>query len=126
MLLVTAGDRYLTDTLKTGLAESRADVTTTTPENAKGDAVRRDVAAGRYDLVIFDGVRPDAPPEANTLYFGALPPGKAYQGAKSVEGPQVLDWDIGHPLMQYIRDLSVVLDRQGDGRHRAAARARPR
>ncbi len=58
--------------------------------------------------MIFDGVKPDSPPEANALYFGVFPPGPAYAKAKDVEQPVILDWDIGHPIMQYIRDLSLV------------------
>ncbi len=109
VLLVTLGNKYLQDALKTPLAESRSDVTTTTPENAKTDAVKRDMAAGKYDLVIFDQCRPETPPAANALYFGALPPGPAYEKTKDVEGPTILDVNASHPLMQFIRDLSVVL-----------------
>ncbi len=109
VLLVTLGNKYLQDALKTPLADSRADVTITTPEAAKGEAVVRDMASGKYDLVIFDQCRPDTPPAANALYFGALPPGPAYEKTKDVEGPTILDVNASHPLMQFIRDLSVVL-----------------
>ena len=109
VLLVTLGNKYLQDALKTPLADSRADVTITTPEAARGEAVVRAMAAGKYDLVIFDQCRPDAPPAANALYFGALPPGSAYEKTKEVEGPTILDVNASHPLMQFIRDLSVVL-----------------
>jgi hypothetical protein len=109
VLLVTNGDRYLIDTLKTTAAETLLDLAQTTPEGFKGDPYRRDVAAGRYDLVIFDGVQPETNPEANTLYFGAFPPGKLYEGVKTVEAPVILDWDIAHPLLQYIRDLRLIV-----------------
>jgi hypothetical protein len=108
VLLVTTGDRYLVDTLRTPTAEQLADVTDVTPEQAKGDEVLRAVGAGKYDLVIYDRTRPDTPPEANALYIGALPPGKGFEKAKEVEGPHILDWNLSHPLMQYIRDLSLV------------------
>jgi hypothetical protein len=49
-------------------------VTTATLDESKGDPIRRDVQAGRFDLIIYDRVRPEGNPEANTLYFGALPP----------------------------------------------------
>lgn len=109
VVLVTLGNKYLQDALKTPLAASRSDVTITTPENAKTDAIKRDMAAGKYDLVIFDQCRPEAPPAANALYFGALPPGPAYEKTKDVEGPTILDVNASHPLMQFIRDLSVVV-----------------
>jgi hypothetical protein len=108
VLAISDGNRYLTDTLKTPSAAERADVTTLTAEEAKSEAVARDVKGGRYDLVIYDGVKPDAPPAANALYFGVFPPGPAYAQPKDVPQPVILDWDIGHPMMQYIRDLSLV------------------
>jgi hypothetical protein len=108
VLLVTLGNKYLEDALKTPLAASRADVTNTTPEGMKGDAVKRDMAAGKYDLVIFDQCRPETPPAANALYFGALPPGPTYEKTKDVDEPTILDVNSAHPLMQFIRDLSVV------------------
>jgi len=108
VLLVTPGNRYLVDTLRTQTAAERADVVVVTPAQAKADPFSRDVKSGRYDLVIYDQTRPDAPPEANALYFGVLPPGKAYEKSRPVENPVVLDWDVSHPLMQYIRDLPTV------------------
>lgn len=109
VLLVSSGDRYLAGTLKTETAAQLADVTVVTPEQAETDPYLRDAATGRYDLVIYDRVRPTASPEANTLSFGSLPPGKAFDKAKDVEGPVILDWNLAHPLTQYIRDLSLVL-----------------
>jgi hypothetical protein len=109
VLLVTAGNKYLQDALKTPLADSRSDVVIVNPEAARGDAVKRDMAAGKYDLVIFDQFRPEASPAANTLYFGAFPPGAAYEKTKEAIGPTILDVNASHPLMQFIRDLSVVL-----------------
>ena len=108
VLAISDGNRYLTDTLKTPSATERADVTTLTPEEAKNATVVRDIKGGRYDLVIYDGVKPDAPPAANALYFGVFPPGPAYAQPKDVPQPVILDWDIGHPIMQFIRDLSLV------------------
>ena len=108
VLLVTPGNRYLVDTLQTPVAAERADVVIVTPEQAKADPFARDVRTGRYDLVIYDRFRPTAHPEANTLYFGALPPGPAYEKTRTLDRPVILDWDVSHPLMQFIRDLSTV------------------
>ncbi len=108
VLAITAGNRYLSDTLKTTAVADRADVAIVTPEEAKAEAVARDIKAGRYDLVIYDSVRPDSAPEANALYFGVVPPGPAYANAKDIEQPVILDWDIGHPILQYVRDLHLV------------------
>ncbi len=108
VLLVTPGNRYLADTLQTPTATERADVVAITPEQAKADPFDRDVKAGRFDLVIYDQYRPTSPPEANGLYFGVMPPGPAYEKTRALESPVILDWDVSHPLMQYIRDLSTV------------------
>lgn len=108
VLAVTSGNRYLADTLKTPAAVERADVTIIAPEELKTPAIAGDVKGGRYDLIIFDGVKPEAAPEANALYFGVFPVGPAYEKPKDVMQPVVLDWDIGHPLMQYVRDLSLI------------------
>jgi hypothetical protein len=108
VLAVTPGNRYLTDTLKTPAAIERADVTIIAPEELKTPAIARDLKGGRYDLVIYDGVKPEAAPPSNALYFGVFPVGPAYAKPKEVMQPVVLDWDIGHPLMQYVRDLSLI------------------
>ena len=108
VLAVTQGNRYLLDAFNTPTAIERADIRVVSPEQAKAPELAGEIRGGRFDLVIYDGVRPETPPEANTLYFGSLPPGPAYANPKAVEQPVILDWNIGHPLMQYIRDLSLV------------------
>ena len=108
VLLVSAGDRYLLDTLETPSAAQLSEVVKMTPEEAASDEVTSQLQAGRYDLVIFDNVSPATPPAANALYFGALPPGEAFKNPRTVESPVILDWDITHPLLQYIRDLNLI------------------
>ena len=108
VLAITAGNRYLLDAFNTPTASNNADVRIATPEEARGEELSREIRGGRFDLVVYDGVRPETPPEANALYFGSLPPGPAYANPKAVEQPVILDWSISHPLMQYIRDLSLV------------------
>jgi Aerotolerance regulator N-terminal/von Willebrand factor type A domain len=108
VLLVTPGNRYLVDTFQTPVAIEQADVVIATPDQAKAEPLARDVRAGRYDLVVYDRFRPAAHPEANTLYFGALPPGPLYEKTRPLDRPVILDWDVSHPLMQFVRDLSTV------------------
>lgn len=108
ILLVTAGNRYLADTLRTAAAAEIAEISQAEPAELKADDLSRDLAAGRFDLVIFDNVRPETSPESNTLYFGPLPPGVPFEHVRSVEGPVLLDWNIAHPLLQYVRDLGLV------------------
>ena len=109
VLLVTPGNRYLVDTLRTPTAVERADVVVINPEQAKGEPFSRDMKAGTYDLIIFDQCRSESPPEANALYFGIMPPGPAYAKTRELNRPVILDWDVSHPLMQYVRDLSTVV-----------------
>ncbi len=108
VLLVTEQDRYLLDSLETSAASKLAEVAQMTPQQVATDEVKRELLAGRFDLVIFDNTSPQEPPAANALYFGALPPGQAFASPRTVEGPVVLDWDIAHPLLQYIRDLNLI------------------
>jgi hypothetical protein len=108
VLLVTAGNRYLLDSLQTATMADLVDLVAVNPQQLASAEVTREVAAGRYDLVVFDAVRPAAAPEANTLYFGALPPGAAFDAPRAVEAPVILDWNVAHPLLQYVRDLSLV------------------
>ena len=108
VLVVTPGNRYLVDTLQTPTALDRADVTVVTPDDVKKDPYARDLRSGRYDLLIADRYRPETPPEANTLYFGVLPPGPAYAKSHEIADPVILDWDVAHPLMQFVRDLPTV------------------
>lgn len=108
VLVVTSGNRYLLNTLKTATASEVAEVSQIAPEEYESSDLQRGIAAGLYDLIIYDNYRPEASPQANTLYFGTFPPEPAYEEVREVEGPIILDWDITHPLIQYIRDLSQV------------------
>ena len=110
VLLVTEKNRYLTDSLAT--LSDLADVVQKTFAEIKVSELKREIAAGRFDLIIYDGVSPESAPEANALYFGILPPGKAFEKSKELVGPVVLDWDISHPMMQYVRDLNTVVVRK--------------
>jgi hypothetical protein len=108
VLVVTPGNVYLERSLSTATAGDSADILTAPPSDLESGDLARQVATGQFDLVVYDGVSPKEAPPANTLYFGALPPDAAYANPREAEGPIILDWDIAHPLLQYIRDLSVV------------------
>lgn len=107
-LIVTQGNKYLVDTLKTPTMLEAAEFTEVKPEEADSGPVAAKIKEGAFDLVIYDGHRPKEPPEANAFYFGVLPPGEIYDSPKDVESPIILDWDLAHPIMQYIRDLGQV------------------
>ncbi len=80
-----------------------------TPDEAQGRRRRARRRAGRYDLVIYDRFRPDAPPEANALYFGVLPPGPAYE--KTKDGRAADD-----PRLGRLAPADAVHPRPVDGR----------
>ena len=107
VMLVTPANRYLTDLLAT--FNDLADVVQKTPDEASSPEVLREISTGAYDMIIYDGVRPKAPPDANALYFGVLPPGPLYEKPKELMGPVILVWDVTHPMMQYVRDLNTVV-----------------
>ena len=93
VLFISQGDKYLAGTLKTPAAAQIADVVEITPDEAKTADYVRQADSGRFDLVIYDRVRPEHAPAANALYFGVLPPGPAYERSTAVEGPIILDWN---------------------------------
>lgn len=108
VLLASSGNRYLLDFLQAPSMADLVDLVAVTPEQLASEPVSREITAGRYDLIIYDGIAPATPPEANALYFGALPPGNAFGTPRSVETPIILDWNATHPLLRYVRDLSLV------------------
>ncbi len=109
IMLVTTGNRFLSDTLSTGSILDRSRVAVIGPQSYNDEAVQREVLLGRYDLVVFDRIQPEQSPQANTLYFGAFPPEMTFaEPPNDLEQPVILDWDISHPLLQYIRDLRTV------------------
>ena len=112
VLVVTGGNRYLLSALTTATAGDSAEVVEVGPDDLEKDEIQRALIAGIYDLVIFDRVSPAEPPSGNALYLGAMPPGAAFAESKVAEAPIVLDWDITHPMLQYVRDLPLVLIRQ--------------
>ncbi len=113
VLMVTPGNRFLNDVLGTTDAQKLADVTEISPDDLASDEITRDLLSSQFDLVIFDRARPETSPEANALYFGALPPSMNDVPSRNVEYPVILDWDVSHPLLQYIRDLGGVVIREG-------------
>ncbi|MDX2036366.1 MAG: BatA domain-containing protein [Isosphaeraceae bacterium] len=108
VLVVTTGNRFLIDAFETPTAKARAEVRVVPPPSIETEPIAGELASGRYDLVIYDGVRPKTSPQANTLMIGVFPPGSAFESPRKVESPEIVDVDTSHPLMQYIRDLSVV------------------
>jgi hypothetical protein len=106
VLLVTPGD----EALAKGLASSGdlAEVTVVGPSFLKEKEYAAAIAAGNYDLVIYELCQPAEMPAANTLFIGRLPPGSDWSSSERVEGPQIIDVNSTHPLLHFV-DLGNVL-----------------
>ena len=108
VLIATRGNRLLLQTFQTEATQLLVETEVVTPDQLERDATRNALRAGQYDLAIFDNCAPSEPPECNTLYFGAMPPGEAFAKTRTVANPIPLDWDSTHPLLQYVRDLRII------------------
>jgi hypothetical protein len=67
-------------------------------------------AVDTYDAVVFDEVAPIAWPDGGAMFMGAMPPVPGFvKEEKNLEFPQVLDWDISHPIMRYVNFGNVTV-----------------
>jgi hypothetical protein len=108
VLLVTPGNEPLEFALVTESTRKFAQVEIESPDYLNGDAYAKGSAAGSWDLVIYDRCGPKQPPQANTFFIGALPPGGKWTAGPRVDVPSIIDIEAAHPLMQWL-DLGDVL-----------------
>lgn len=108
VLFLTPGNEPLEIAFGTERAREVADITQHAPDYLKGAEYQKQAASGGYDLVIFDRCRPDQMPQANTLFIGRAPPSDGWKSGEKVAGPQIIDSDRSHPLMQIV-ELGDVL-----------------
>ena len=113
VLVVSSGNRFLTDTLTTPSSVQIAELTSIRPEQLDLPEQQRALQDGSYDLVIFEGVSPKVQPESSCLYLGALPPDLPADQGREVASPVIIDWDLSHPILQYVRDLGTVAVQKG-------------
>lgn len=111
VLLVTPGNDPLRFGLGTESSLEVADVTFETPQFLETEAYQQQAAGGKFDLVIYDRCQPKRMPQANTLFFGRLPP-EGWSARPKAGVPQIIDVDPAHPLMQYV-ELGDVLIAEG-------------
>lgn len=105
VLLVTPGNSALEAALETERAQRFAKIDKLSPNDLETPEFNRQVATGNYDLIIFDQCAPQKMPDANTLFIGRRPPLEKLQAGESsdtVFGPQIIDWDRSHPLLNLI------------------------
>lgn len=115
VLLVTPGNRALELGLSTEEVLRLAKVEKISPASLGTDDFRRQMESGAYDVVIFDQCAPATTadmPEASTLFIGRIPPlplWKAKASDKPLAGPQIIDWQRGHPLMSLVELGNVAI-----------------
>lgn len=63
---------------------------------------QENAASGGYDLIVYDRCQPPKSPQANAIYIGRLPPGDGWTLGEELTGPEILDVDRGHPVMQLL------------------------
>jgi len=102
VLLVTLGNEPLELALSTEAAAEISRLRVEPPAFLKSKEYGRLAEAGAFDLVIYDRCSPEKMPPANTVFLGALPPGKTWSVRPVVAWPQVIDVESSHPLMQWV------------------------
>ena len=105
VLLVSTRNPAIEQALATGRVDRLGRIEVISPAELETDKHQRLAAAGAYDLIIYDRCQPEAMPRAHTAFLGVLPPTgwlKEDQPEKTVELPQVIDWNRAHPLMSHV------------------------
>ncbi|MEJ5250993.1 MAG: VWA domain-containing protein [Chthonomonadetes bacterium] len=65
----------------------------------------------KYDVVVYDGIKPASPPEGNAVIIGTLPAWFPVVALQPVENSVVVDWHHTHPTMRYVDLASVRLSK---------------
>ena len=122
VLAVTPGNRYLLDAFNTPTAAERADVRIATPEEAKGEPLAAEIRGGRFDLIIYDGVKPRDPARGQRPLLRRA---AARAGLRQAQG----DRAAGHPRLEHLAPADAVHPRplaglRGQGQRGRASRRR--
>ena len=107
VLLVTPGNTALETALATPQAQAMAIIDIAEPEALGTDEHKTLAGSGKVDLIIYDRCAPSAMPAANTLFFGAVPPGGQWQATPPTGPVFIIDVNRAHPIMQYV-DMGTV------------------
>jgi len=110
VLVVTPGQSTaLRLALSTDEAQKISQVTFQAPPHLETKQYQDDAVAGVYDLIIFDRCVPKTPPQANTLFFGVVPPFEGWPAAEKQGAPTIIDIDRVHPLTQLLEMSNVLI-----------------
>ncbi|RIK87949.1 MAG: hypothetical protein DCC67_01150, partial [Planctomycetota bacterium] len=115
VLLATPGNTPLELALTTQRAERFGKVEKIAPAAIATPDFQRQAQAETYDLVIFDQCAPqraEQMPPANTLFIGRIPPLAGWlekSSQQKVSGPQIIDWQRSHPLLNLVEFGNVAI-----------------
>jgi len=109
VLVITPGNEPLKLALATERVSELAELTERMPEFLATKEYQTAAANGAYDLVVYDRCAPEQMPRANTLLIGRLPPGDAWKAEEKRAGPQIIDTQRSHPIMQWVEMGNVAI-----------------
>lgn len=112
VLLVTPGNTTLEAALTTERAKRLATVEVISPDAMETPDFKLQWQLKNYDLVIFDQCAPESMPPANTAFVGRLPSLETWKQSASVDmanGPQIIDWERSHPLLNLVELAGVQI-----------------
>ena len=104
VLVVTAGNMYLEAAL---LLDEYLDVTDVTPADY---ATKYAAGAKGFDTVIFDGVTPATPPQADAIYLDPRGPGSPVKVLGEIKQPGFDKIDRKHPIVRFtaLDDVNIA------------------
>lgn len=102
VVLVTAGNAALESALATEQARALANVRKMDPAALGSEDAKQLADSGSIDLFIYDQCAPDKLPEANTLFFGAVPPDEKWTASEPAGPLFIIDTNRSHPMLQYV------------------------
>ncbi len=105
VLLVTPGNTTLESALATERANRLAIVDKVSTDVLSTADFKTQAQTDFYDLIIFDQCVPEFMPQAHTLFVGRIPPIDSWKEKSPTEpiyGPQIIDWQRGHPLLNLL------------------------
>jgi hypothetical protein len=113
VLLITPGNDSLEFALTTSEALRAAKVSLASPEVLGTPDHQKDTLSGKYDLVIYDQCAPKVMPQANTLFFGNVPPLETWSAGEKKRTPIIIDTDPAHPLTHFVEMADVKWNYEG-------------
>ncbi|MGB6045904.1 MAG: BatA and WFA domain-containing protein [Pirellulales bacterium] len=107
ILFATTGNTAFESALTTSKARELADVEFVDPAVLTTKDHQAQADAGVYDFIIYDRCRPQKMPSCNTFFIGRVPPDNRWEPGDAIKGPQIIDTERTHPVMQLL-DLGDV------------------